>query len=213
MFKKIIKYFQKASIKNISIEVNENKLNFKLDSLSLNALDRPDLIVRKFVISEKKKSSKSEKENGLLPFSFEGIDISISQHFITSALNIALSQIDLVDYLKFKIANSKLILKGALKKFISFPFYVELDINHVKNFLCVEFKSIWLMDILPVPTFTFNKLFDYLNKKIDMPFVAFEGNKIFVDFERIEFFKNNRLKFQKISFSDGFINLAIDIDI
>lgn len=212
MFKKIIKYFQKASIKNISIEVNENKLNFKLDNLSLNALDKPDLIVKKFIISEKK-SSKGEKESGILPFSFEGIDISISQHFITSVLNIALSQINLVDYLKFKIANSKLILKGALKKFISFPFYVELDINHVKNFLCVEFKSIWLMDILPVPTFTFNKLFNYLNKKIDLPFVAFEGNKIFVDFEKIEFFKNNRLKLQKIRFSDGFINLIIDIEI
>lgn len=212
MLKKIIKYFQKASIKNISVEVNENKLVLKLDNLSLNKLNQPDLIIRKLIIGEGGK--KGGRESSSLPFSFEGLDISISQHFITSALNIALSGFNLVDYLKFNIKSSKLILKGALKKYITFPFYMELDINQLENFLCcIEFKSIWLIDILPVPTFTLKNLFNFLNKKINLPFIAFENNKIFLDFGKIEFFKTNRLVLKKISFSEGFINLVIDIEI
>lgn len=212
MFKKILKYIEKISVKDILVEKQHDKIILKLDSLSLNSKGTPDLAIRKLVISGAPAAKiKNEKEN--MPLRFEGIDILISQNFITSLLNVSLAKVNFIDYLKFKIKNSKLILKGAFKKYISFPFYIEININHLKNFLCVEFKSMWFMDILPFPTFTLSKFFKFLDAKINLPFVAFEGSKIFVDFERIEFFNKNKLMIKKIGLTDGFINFVMDIEI
>lgn len=216
MFKKISKYIEKLSIKEISAEIKDSKLHFKMENLSLNAKGTPDVVIKKLVISEVKEKSKNAGAPHvvpLLPFAFEGIDILISQQFITSLLNIGLSGLKFIDYLKFKIEDSKLILKGAVKKYILFPFYIQVEMHHVKNFLCVEFKSLWLMDILPFPIFTIRKVFDYLEKKINLPFIAFEGSRVFVDLEKIEFFKKKKMVLKKLRAADGFINFVMDIEI
>ncbi|MFH1453061.1 MAG: hypothetical protein ABIH00_03655 [Armatimonadota bacterium] len=211
MFKKIIKYIERISVKNIDVDYKDDKLNVKLDNLSLNAQGNPDLVIKKLVLADlfPKKTKKAE---GSPLFRFEGIDVLISQNFITSILNIIFAKIRFIDYLKFRIDNSKLILKGAVKKYILFPFYIELDFNQLKNFLCIEFKSLWLMDILPFPTFTLKRIFKFIDDKMNLPFMAFEGNRVFIDFEKIEYFKKNNLILRKIRFSEGFINLVVDVD-